>query len=226
MRPSRPSRTRASSTALALVALVLTLDPASAQQPAGVADTRRLSVERIFGGRELAPSGAPGVRWMRDGRSYVEARGAAGGGTDIVRVDAVTGVATVLVPASALLDEARKPIDVEELELSPDERRALLFHSSVRVWRSNTRGTYHVVDLDTRRVTPIATITTPGTGASRAADSIAAPALGNNATAASSPSFIGRGLASGAADAEPADVRQVLARLAHGRVRARATTSG
>ncbi|GLC24045.1 S9 family peptidase [Roseisolibacter agri] len=170
-----------------------------AQQPA--ADTRRLTVERIFGGRELTPFGAPGVRWMKDGRSYVAARAAEGGrGTELVRVDALTGAATVLVPASVLVDARGQPIAVEELELSPDERKALLFSNSVRVWRTNTRGTYHVVDFDARRVIPIAIITTPGTGASRAADSMPAPALGQNPTASSLPSFIGRGLASGAAD--------------------------
>jgi dipeptidyl-peptidase-4 len=141
---------------------------------------------------------------MRDGRSYVQARPATGGGTEIVRVDVTTGQATVLVPAAALVDEGGRRIEVEALELSPDERKALLFHGSVRVWRSNTRGTYHVVDLDTRRVTPIATVTTRG-GArpSHAADTMDAPALGKTSRAggdAALPSFIGRGLASGAAD--------------------------
>jgi dipeptidyl-peptidase-4 len=178
--------------------------PLGAQQPAPAgapSDPRRLSVERIFGGRELAPAGAPGVRWMRDGRSYVEARTPASGqGTELVRVDIVSGAATVLAPASALVDERGRAIAVEDFELSPDERKALLFHESVRVWRTNTRGTYHVVDFTTRRVTPIATITTTGAPASRAADSMAAPALGRGTTQEGLPSFIGRGLASGAAD--------------------------
>ncbi|MGZ8457296.1 MAG: DPP IV N-terminal domain-containing protein [Gemmatirosa sp.] len=175
-----------------------------AQQPAPAAasgDPRRLTVERIFGGRELAPAGAPGLRWMRDGRSYVEARTPAGGqGTELVRVDALTGAATVLVPASVLVDERGRAIAVEDFELAPDERKALLFHGSVRVWRTNTRGTYHVVDFDARRVIPVVTITTTGAPASQAADSMAAPALGRNPTQESQPSFIGRGLASGAAD--------------------------
>src|SRR5438128_5194729 len=111
----------------------------------------QLTVDRIFRSRELAPNGGPDVRWLKDGRSYVEIRAAATG-VDIVRVDVVTGQSTVLVPASALVDERRRPIEVEAFELSADERKALLFHGSVRVWRTNTRGTYHVVDFDTRRV--------------------------------------------------------------------------
>jgi dipeptidyl-peptidase-4 len=137
---------------------------------------------------------------MRDGRSYVAAREAAGG-TEIVRVDAASGAATVLVPAGALRDAAGRPIAVEELQLAPDERRALVFSNSVRVWRSNTRGAFHVVDFATRRVTPLGTVTTPGKPAAAAADTAAGQALGRD-DAAGVPSFIGRGLASGAVDAD------------------------
>jgi dipeptidyl-peptidase-4 len=77
-------------------------------------------------------------------------------------VDAATGTATVLVPAGTLRDAAGRPIVVEEVQLSPDERRALVFSNSVPVWRTNTRGTYHLVELATGRVTPLVTVTTPG----------------------------------------------------------------
>jgi len=179
------------------IALIAHAD-AIAAQPASPAT---LTVDRIFRSRELAPDGGPGLRWLKDGRSYVEVRPAASG-VDIVRVDVVTGQATVLAPASALVDERRRPIEVEEFELSADERKALLFHSSVRVWRSNTRGVYHVIDFDTKRVTPIAVVTTPGTGASHAADSMPGQALGmeRGGVTGGVPSFVGRGLASGAVD--------------------------
>lgn len=183
--------------------------------PAAPPDAARLTVERIFASGELRPAGAPGVQWMADGRSYAELRGG-----DLVRVDAATGAATVLVPASALVDEHRRRIAVEDFALSPDERRVLVFHNSVRVWRTNTRGTYHVVDIATRRVTPVATVTTPGKPAAAnangralqersaqasaagaaGADTVAGQALGQRTTGV--PSFIGRGLASGAVDAD------------------------
>ena len=184
--------------------------PAAAQTPAAApapraptpaADARRLTVERIFASSELRPSGGPGVQWMRDGRSYVAAREAAGG-TEIVRVDAASGAATVLVPAGALRDAAGRPLAVEEVQLAPDERKALLFTNSVRVWRSNTRGTFSVVDFATRRVTPVATVTTPGRPATGAApaDTAARQALGRN-NDTRPPGFDGRGLASSAVDA-------------------------
>ena len=212
-----PRSARPATLALALAVAV----PAAAQTPAqtpaaapAASDPARLTVERIFGSGELRPAGSPGVQWTRDGRAYVELRPGAGGAADLVRVDAATGAATVLVPGTALVDEGGRRIAVEDFALSPDERKALLFHNSVRVWRTNTRGTYHVVDFATRRVTPVATVTTPGrpvastaTGrvvqqqhAAAAADTVAGQALGQPTTGV--PGFIGRGLASGAVDAD------------------------
>ena len=175
-----------------LAALALTTPAAAQQQPQ---DPARLTVERIFASPDFRPSGAPGLQWLADGRSYAELRD-----EGLVRVDAASGAATVLVPAAALVDERGRRIAVEEFALSPDQSKALLFHNSVRVWRSNTRGTFHVVDFATRRVTPIATVTTPGRPAAPAADTVPGQALGQGGSGV--PSFIGRGLASGAVDAD------------------------
>src|SRR5690349_3356671 len=91
------------------VAAALRAAPQAAQQ---AAQRSALTIDRIFRSGELAPDGGPDVRWLKDGRSWVEARRAAGGGggVDIVRVDAVTGQATVLVEAAALVDANRRPI--------------------------------------------------------------------------------------------------------------------
>jgi len=194
--------------AVAATAVAQPAAPRADRAPAAP-DAARLTVERIFGTAELRPAGAPGVQWMRDGRSYLEAR-EAGRGASLVRVDAATGAATVLVPAAALRDAAGRPIVPEDVQLSPDERRALVFSNSVPVWRTNTRGTYHLVELATGRVTPLVTVTTPGrpvaaaaTPARAAADTAGAPALGDARPARTGlPSFIGRGLASGAVDAD------------------------
>ena len=76
-----------------------------------------------------------------------------GQGTDIVRVDRATGAVTTLAAASDIVDADGKRIEVEDLELSRDETKALLIHSSVRVWRTNTRGMYHVIDFATKKLT-------------------------------------------------------------------------
>ena len=115
-----------------------------------------ITVEGIFRHNEFASMPMPDVQWLKDGRSYVTLRpNTDGGGTDILRVDAATGATTVLVSAQTLVDTSGGRMTVESLTMSPDETKALVFHGSVRVWRSNTRGRYDVVDFATGRVTPL-----------------------------------------------------------------------
>lgn len=150
--------------------------------PLGAQPATPLTVEGIFRTRDFVAQGLPFVQWMKDGRSYLNMKSDIGG-TALVRVDAVTGAETVLLPAGVLKDATGAAIDVEDVTLSSDESKALVFHSSVRVWRTNTRGVYHVVDLATKSVTPL--VTTPAMVASR-------PPAG--------PSFLATGLASGSSD--------------------------
>ena len=141
-----------------------------------------LTVENIFRTRDFVAQGLPFVQWMKDGRSYLNVKSGIGG-TSLVKVDAVTGAETVLVPTGVLKDANGVAFDVEDVTLSADETKALVFHSSVRVWRTNTRGVYHVVDFATRAVTPLVATQLP-------------PA----ARTTSGPSFLATGLASGASD--------------------------
>ena len=152
---------------------------ASAQNPTSTTPQSTLSIDRIIARGEFTAAFGPSIHWLKDGRSYLDARPAASGtGSDIVRVDIETGRATVLAAASALVDEAGQPIDVEDIQLSDDETKALLFHNSVRVWRTNTRGVYHVIDFATKKVTPIARITTPQASASQETDTTQGHFLG------------------------------------------------
>jgi dipeptidyl-peptidase-4 len=161
---------------------------AAAQQNAS-----ELTVERIFGSRDLASAAMPSPQWLSSGAAYLVVRDAEGedGGSEIVRVDAASGREEVLVPATALLDETGARISIEDMQLSPDESKALLFHSSVRVWRANTRGVYHVVDLETGAVTPVSRITTPTGRASSLTDTATADFLGKVAGFVEPPSRTG-----------------------------------
>ena len=132
-----------------LCAVALLAAPLLAQSP-----PPPLTAERIFRSPEFSAQGLPFVQWMRDGRSYLNVKSDIGG-TMLVKVDAATGAETVLVRAGTLKDAAGLPIDVEDVTLSADETKALIFHGSVRVWRTNTRGTYHVVDFATQAVSPL-----------------------------------------------------------------------
>lgn len=140
--------------AFALLAMAwLSPPPAAAQTvrpPAG-----RITLERLFHTSDFASAPLPAVVWMKDGRSYLDMRADPAGGVDIVRVDLVTGNVTELADASLLVDATGRRMEVEEIALSPDESKALLFANSVRVWRSNTRGVYYVLDLASGKVSPI-----------------------------------------------------------------------
>jgi dipeptidyl-peptidase-4 len=134
------------------LALVTTLAPAAL---AAQDDPARLTIERIFTRGEFLTAPLPEPRWLSSGTAYLDLRPTAGGGSDVVRVDLPGGRESVVAAAAALVDEAGRRLEVEDLALSPDQTKALLFHSSVRVWRQNTRGVYHVLDLATRRLAPI-----------------------------------------------------------------------
>ncbi|HLV24765.1 MAG TPA: S9 family peptidase [Gemmatimonadales bacterium] len=123
-------------------------------------DAGTLTVERIFSA-DFRSAPMPSLVWMQDGRSYLDVRSDPQGGSNIVRVDLVSGNVTTMAAASSLVDASGDRITVEAIELSGDERKALLFSNSVRVWRANTRGMYHVYDFATRKVTPIVRSTTP-----------------------------------------------------------------
>src|SRR5207237_7933069 len=70
--------------------------------------------------------------------------------SNIVRYDAASGEKTILVPAEKLVPTgASSPLVIEQFDLAADGQKVLLFTNSERVWRSNTRGDYWVVNLKT-----------------------------------------------------------------------------
>jgi dipeptidyl-peptidase-4 len=114
-----------------------------------------ITVDRIFTTGEFRAAQLPETHWLKDGKSFIDLK-PNGKGSDIVRIDAVSGGKTVLVPASVL-----SGIDIESMTLSNDEGKALLFHNSQRVWRRHTKGQYAVVDFATKQLTPVSPNTSP-----------------------------------------------------------------
>ena len=137
-----------------LSALALTagaLSPLGAQT---TGDPSRITVERIFASPDFRGGVIPQPSWLSSGSSYIIPRPAKDGGTELVKVDVATGQETVLATAEQLAAEGKK-LDVEEISLSGDERMAILFHNSVQVWRSNTRGLFTVYDFRSGKLTPV-----------------------------------------------------------------------
>lgn len=113
------------------------------------AESPLLTVDSIFTfrTRSLGP-----VQWQQDSSGYLalEPSVTRKEFLDLVRYDALTGERTIKVSAEKLTPEgAAAPLRVEEFVLSPDEKKLLVFTNSERVWRSNTRGDYWIVDLTT-----------------------------------------------------------------------------
>jgi dipeptidyl-peptidase-4 len=113
-------------------------------------DPARITLDRLFGTPDFAPKFFGPARWIENGAAYttLEDSEATRDAQDIVRYDAVTGTRQVLVPASRLVaPAATQPLDIEDYSWSPDARMLLVFTSSEKVWRDNTRGDYWVLDM-------------------------------------------------------------------------------
>jgi len=130
----------------ALMVLALAAAPILAQRSAPQAVNGLITLETLstFGARSLGE-----VQWQDDGSGYFMLEPSAKQGlSDITRYDASTGQKTILVSADKLIPQgASSPISIEQFDFSQNGQKLLIFANSQRVWRSNTRGDYWVLDL-------------------------------------------------------------------------------
>lgn len=131
------------------LALAIAL-PSAAQQPAAT-----LTVDGIFGRGDFDGASGHAIHWLADGNAWVTMRPDPAGGNALVRIDALTGAETILADGSVFVDSAGKRYTAEGFALSGDEKTALIFHHSARVWRLNTKGYFSVLDLTSKKLTPI-----------------------------------------------------------------------
>jgi dipeptidyl-peptidase-4 len=116
-----------------------------AQQAQPAADLLTLDSIFTFRTRSLGP-----VQWQKDGSAYLALEPSASKReiVEIIRYDTVSGDRTIKVGLDKLTPQGGAPIAIENFVLSPDEKQILLFTKSERVWRSNTRGDYWILNLD------------------------------------------------------------------------------
>ncbi len=111
-------------------------------------DRSLLTVERIFDDRDFAGESFS-ARWAKDGSGYLtlESSADAAAGRDIVLHDVQSGKAKVLVSATRFVPPGESgPLPVDDFAFSADESLVLVFTNSKRVWRTNTRGDYWLLD--------------------------------------------------------------------------------
>ena len=131
---------------LLAAALVLgAVRPAPAQVPESV----RAGVHRIFGTRDFVPERFGPARWMENGAAYstLERSADVQGAMDIVRYETASGSRSVMVSARQLVPPGRaEALGFDDYVWSADYSRLLLFTDTRKVWRTNSRGDYWVLD--------------------------------------------------------------------------------
>ncbi len=116
----------------------------------GSGQEEALTLERLFASPEFFGERFGPARWL-DGDRYttLEPSRELRGGRDLVAYRAATGEREVLVSASDLVPPGRdQPLAVEGYHWSDDGSKLLIFTNTRRVWRTNTRGDYWVLDLE------------------------------------------------------------------------------
>jgi len=138
--------------ATAVLIALLAVMPIAAQQPATQAESGLLTLDTIF---TYTPKFPGEIQWQADGSGYfmLEPSPTVKDGLDLARYDAASGNKTILVAAQKLVPEGTPaPLTIEQYDFSPDSQSVLIFTNSARVWRSNTRGDYWVLDLKSSKL--------------------------------------------------------------------------
>mgnify|MGYP000070688412 CR=1 FL=1 len=120
-----------------------------------------LTLERIYKSSEFRSEWMGRIRWLSDGSGYTavekseqkhknEKGELVSIGRDIVVYDPNTNKRTVLISAQQLIPEGKtKPLSIDNYVWSQDRQQVLIYTNSKKVWRSNSRGDYYVLNLKT-----------------------------------------------------------------------------
>ena len=144
---------------LSLVACVAT--SVQAQSKAAIETLHQEFVEHAFAVKHFGPA-----RWIDNGKAYttLEASPEGQNAKDIVRYDTATGQREVLVSSKQLIPpNSKEPLTIENYDFSSDLNRVLIFTNSKRVWRTNTRGDYWVLNRKTGNLRKLGNAGPPST---------------------------------------------------------------
>jgi len=105
---------------------------------------RRIFASNAFSAKRFGPA-----RWIRGGAAFttLESSASVPGSRDIVENTTATGVKTILVKADQLKPpKSDKALVIEDYIWDRDLARLLIFTNSEKVWRTNSRGDYWLLD--------------------------------------------------------------------------------
>ena len=118
-------------------------------------DSTLLTLDRIYKNAEFRSERFGPARWLEDGSGYttLEKSESLEKGRDIVKYDAETGERSILVSAEKLIPENDTlPLEIANYKWSSKGSILLIFTNTKRVWRTNTRGDYWVLNLKNREL--------------------------------------------------------------------------
>lgn len=128
------------------------------------APSKPLTVERIYKDHEFKSQWLRRIRWLADGSGYTAVEKSATKkksddgkeqsiGRDIVFYNPNTLAKTVLISAEQLIPKGEtKPLSIDNYLWSNDRSQVLIYTNSKKVWRSNSRGDYWVLNLNTEQL--------------------------------------------------------------------------
>ena len=118
----------------------------------GQADPAVLTLGRIFTDEEFETEDFGPAKWMDYGSGYTTLEDSPDreDGKDIVRYDPETSERKIFVASARLIPQGQsQPLEIEDYSWSNDGRKLLVFTNTQRVWRTNTRGDYWVLNSET-----------------------------------------------------------------------------
>lgn len=124
-----------------------------------IQDSTKLTLDRIIGSGEFVQEVPPSIDWIDEGEYYLtlESSVAIDGAVDIVKYK--TGVPPdlqsqeIFVKAEQMIPNGSEaPLKIASFELSPDGKKLLIFTNTKKVWRTNTRGDYWVLDMASNKL--------------------------------------------------------------------------
>lgn len=100
------------------------------------------ALRQIFTTRDLQTKSFGPARWIEGGNAYTTLEGG-----EIVRYETASGKRSVLISKAALTPAGSKePLPIDDYHWSNDAKQLLVFTNTKKVWRSNTRGDYWVLN--------------------------------------------------------------------------------